>query len=412
MKYYELNNDYKVVLMQPVKGISSAKPSKQINASIDYDSEYLPNVIKRFEIDGLNIDLINKTSPHALYECMIMDGTKDFHTSIFECNENQIKLIAQTAGYMFNAAFEYMNKLNETTYCIASAMNYDPNTSDRPSLMTERRFHIHVMAYPAATINYALKNFTHINDVKDLRRLNRVIDPITMVLLDVLYMYSITICPELRNYLIEPDQSVDVKYGLPIGLKIKLKMNRSNNIELGTSILLKLHNIYLEFYKALYWCVTGNYYNENTNMMWMRPQLLAVSSILDNVSKRFAFITNEQYSALTFILKQMHNLGVKEMMWLKRNYDLTTNLMLLAGPAYSVSVYKNVGTLVDDNSVLSNNIILAFYPKFISDYGGAGMSSFGGINAVRFKRSVGVFDNDEIIRRMDFIKFICQSIHL
>lgn len=111
-------------------------------------------------------------------------------------------------------------------------------------------------------------------------------------------------------------------------------------------------------------------------------------------------IEDHQKDEAMFILRELQNMGTEVF---SQDTKEARSRMLLNGPAYSITITGN--GKVDEPL----KWYLSFYPKYLSDLGGAGMTSFAGINAIRIKRNSGMFAEKILEKRMDFLSEIKES---
>lgn len=396
MKYFHLNRDYKVVCTLPMEGIGQQLEERKGS----YSAEYGPNVIASLECpSGRRFDLINKIFPHSAIEAMIMDSSDDYRHSLFQYSKDDQIILVKRIVDIIRRAERIARDSHNRTFCIVAAMNFDPYTNDRASIMTDKRFHCHVMLHGEDTIQKAVGLTTSVAEVQDIKMLNRLIDPISISLIQPFYQYIMRQNEEMFSRVMKPSENKDVELGLPIGIKIEL----SQIDELAScqmmELLNNLHLLYDSFYQTWFSCIYGMDYQSYDRKDWYRPEMKSPIEALDELL-RCGMIEDHQKDEAMFILRELQNMGTEVF---SQDTKEARSRMLLNGPAYSITITGN--GKVDEPL----KWYLSFYPKYLSDLGGAGMTSFAGINAIRIKRNSGMFAEKILEKRMDFLSEIKES---
>ena len=392
-------NDFSISYNMPAK-----KLYKMEEGEGDYTTRFSNNILYRFYCDEkTEIDFVNKATPHALYETMLIDAGREFKFSAFEYAENVQKEIFNLIYLTFHGAINYQKTEANPDYAIVGTTNYDPFTIDRRTIMTEKRYHFHTICYTRNEYELALSTKSGV-DIIGQSEADRIIDPVTVQIIDMMYKY---ICKRVNTKeLINSSSDFAIKHGLPIGIKLKLSSVDKIKEEATIGIMNKVHRAIIEFYVLIHHCIFGKVFENTYYRPWYRPEPLCNTEIT-RIAKQ-QLLDEDDIRTLLSVADRF-----RYMFRSKRVSDeyyndpyLAIFEVPLAGPAYSLSIFINNGIFASD--LLLQDVIISFYPKFFSDLGGAGMTSFGGINAIKIKRGQGFYTKEEEEKRSVFLKYVLK----
>lgn len=402
MKYYHLDPRISVVQNLKVKGCRIAnrgelREKDAKNELPEFLERYKTRIIEIVKIDDFSFALVDKATSHSLYEGMLIDASDNFSFSLFDYPENVKTSVFRIIASMFSTAEEQMRLMDRDSN-ISFAFNYDPFTYDRPTIMTEKRFHFHVCCYGKKELERVSKEkvFADTKNISIFRQ-HRLLDPISFVFTDCLYeyiSYKYGQC-ELGGFLLKPNQAEDAHLCSPLGLKFYIDNSLAFDSAPIQNLMKIVHASTIELYDIFFNIIIGESFDPSKVKLWRRETMRPQKDIVADLNS-LPFLTSKTLDEAVFTISQIRNLTEKQCLFLQNRPKIARCVMLLAGPAYSFSCTRKKVSSED-------KYICAFSPKFISDYGGAGLTSLGSANVVHIKRGIGWYEDSEVERRKAFI---------
>lgn len=384
---------YKVIDIFPVKGfrIDTNVYGTKINKEADHlFKRYYNNTIEKEKTYGneVKIALVNKMEPHSLYDCMFIDSNRNFKNSIYEYDKNIIEMFWTDILNIEKKLIDIYK--SENIKSIALTYNFDPCTYDRESIMSEKRFHLHIIMRTENDIELAKALVKSENKV-DKFYYDRIVDKAYEFTVGLLY-------DEIKNdskinLPMHIDRKRDIQNNLPLGLKWDFNKNWEAVKDFLVGDLCKIHKLIIKCY--------GDFMSEffiGKSGMWKRPILNKERLLSQNVKYK-ELLSNYSEKQICSFRNIFDDFSI-DYSSLDRKY-LISNYPL-AGPAYSFSLFYDI---------IKERIIMAIHPKVFSDMGGAGVTWFGETNAIRIKRGVGYFTTYESKIRSDFIRHVRDSFY-
>lgn len=396
-------NDIRVVENFYVKGYShkyliNTYANKNKEDKLFYENTYKKSILMRKKYiknkSSLSLDFVDKVTPHSLFELMLIDSSASFESSIFNYNRSiQFEFFSDLNSLMrtilsnkFANNFNYA--LNDS---ICVSYNYDPLTKDRESIMSEKRFHFHIIAHTKEDLRTVSSSAISFSDIEKEIMKMRFVDPLlslsSKIIIDLLKYYK------YDDNLIIFNVMDEVKYNLPLGVKLVFK----KNTEFPYELMNKIHKIIIQKYYELY-----NLIFIDSPTLWSRSKKRDFDYIEKNI-KKINYLSDCTKTDLLERIKIIPEYSEKEYLLFKQNRKLAIQKLYLAGPAYSCTYYYNKTI---DNKLYN---ILNIYYKTYTDLGGAGMTTFGKANAIRIKRNFGEFSESEILTRKSFQKHLLEE---
>ncbi|MCM1285687.1 MAG: hypothetical protein NC213_03510 [Acetobacter sp.] len=397
MKKYD---DLKIIENFYMKGYNKrylentyAKLNKENKAF--YDFAYQNSIIKRktFQIanETLLLDFIDKVTPHSLYELMLIDSSINFKSTIFNYNEliqkkffNELNIIIEKIFYI--RAIENFNYATKNS--ISVTYNYDPYTYDRESIMSEKRFHFHIILHTNEEIKKVNDNITLYKNIDQNIMKIRLVDPTiilsTQIITDILKYYK------LDENLIEFSIEDEINFFLPLG--VKLVFDKKNHYPF--KLMNKIHHIIIEKYYEIY-----NIIFNDKPAIWKRSKKKSMQYISEQINK-LEYLEIKTKKMLIEYTSNIPEYKENDYENFKKDRKKAIQELYLAGPAYSCTYFLN--KTIDGKQYN----ILNIYFKIFTDLGGAGMTSFGNASAIRIKRNFGEFTDREIFLRKSFQNYL------
>ena len=341
------------------------------------------------ETTALHISIVDKVTPHSLYDFMLIDSGINGRYSIYDYEETIIREYWHTAIKIVNCMQEFSQDYFKNRTEINIGYNYDPYTRDRESIMSEKRFHTHFILYTEKDV--ALVNHMQVRTSQiDCGLRDRIIDPYLSLGCQLLY-------DSLRNNgincMMNIDDARDIKQHLPVGIKFVV----DNPEKFLTSDMRFIHQIINETYFEIADAIL-----KKRHGIWFRGKLKNKDEIYDNIEAIRWASSRSKTLLRNYIESRVRR--VLDMEQIREHRKELIYHIPLAGPAYSFSWYVN------HKAIDNKNGIFCIYPKIYSDMGGAGVTWIGNANAVRIKRGSGIFMEEELISRKNFQRYILKKL--
>ncbi|MBI5456580.1 hypothetical protein HY969_02470 [Candidatus Kaiserbacteria bacterium] len=366
-----------------VKGRNDAKDFRHFSRKRDAQDEYedflgmsRPFLLQEVAAkDTEPVFLMDKLTPHSLYEVMIMSASVERKSSILDHD-------AATRRLIFNLMSKFPEYAHSRGLYPYLAFNYDPLTQDRESGQAEKRFHAHLIGRTSDELAEITEHQQPLGKISPMVR-RRLVDETSILGSLIAFDYfketpfrTIEIAPPLQQ-----------KNGPLLEFVLKKGWDDLSTREFEADFC-QIHSGLEKLYELL---VSG--VAEGQSGEWKRPQLrLATDLPLEQSLREMKWLSPESRSAFLHFVKHLKS-SILEKTHLFRNpkyRNITTHVYPLAGLCYSVG-------FCEDNS----HVKMVIKPQIFSDFGGAGLEKLNGI-ITRIRRGVGTFDDKEMAERKKF----------
>jgi len=338
-----------------------------------------PFLLKTID-QGMDISLMDKLSPHALYELMLISTNPKLISCITEHEPKERKKIFQ----LFSIFPQFAKDLHLFPYI---AFSYDPNTLDRESGQCEKRFHAHFIGRTKEELNTIAMGKKQLSELSYLRR-RRLIDE-SSIIASMIFRDFLVNNLDLKSIFLEPEKN----YLVP-SLKFNLihGWNTLNSINFDEDFQ-AIHNGLLSVFADLTFDFTDGKFGH-----WQRPNLDR-ANIKEKLDKYYWLLPESRETLEYFLEKLKPNLLKKVEYFRNPIYrDITTQVYPLNGLCYSTAFFEEDG--------LPKMLIR---PQLFSDLGGAGVEQINGVTT-KIKRNVGVFNDEEMKSRRRFQNLFIEEI--
>ncbi|MFH1971377.1 MAG: hypothetical protein ABIJ05_03285 [Patescibacteria group bacterium] len=372
-----LRNKVKVVYQYPSPRISNWRAeyySKSISYK-DFIEKSKSNVLTEVEFNHLDsFILMNKITPHAVLDVMVIDGSKEEHLFTNNYSENKKRFLFK----LFKGFIKYA-RVNELYPYIA--FNYEPHTKDRDSGQSVNRFHTHLIARDYSELNNALTKAKKVSKLDEITR-RRVVDESTYLFTTL----SFEIMSKFDKFkvlkLVEPFS----KQSPVPGQLFEITDFSLHNNKLFDEIEM-INGIYNEIFEEIH----SRFFNGQTGV-WKRPSKISedkIYTIVNEISKEYGF-TKKAQSFLRQFYNSFYKFDQKDIDLLKSNRKLSTYMIPLSGPCVNYAIYTK-----------NDKYYLYVRPQLFSDLGGAGLQIYNN-TLFKIKRNFYPISQKELNERSKF----------
>jgi hypothetical protein len=360
----------------------------------------------------LALALIDKASPHALFDLMLTDVAPARSGQRPAADPGAVaevtgRLLWQSAAhfsrFIAEPAVQREFGLGPDTGVTHLALNCDPNTFDRESVQALKRFHLHLIHWHRPELA-PLQHPESYGEQTDALLARQCLDPLTFVGTELLYAALSDSALELAGAeLIAPDPAAACAGHLPLGALLRLESWERLTDPMFERLVRRLHQQIAHTARALMRAVTGH---DEPAPAWRRHRLLAPQQIADNLD---ALDLGAQARARVLgLTDSLRDLDAESAERLKLGSALARqHCMTLNQPCYSLGLtaFPVAGQrpqAAQQAGPSQTRPILSIQLKLFSGIGGAGLLSLPGIASVRVVRGHGRFSADAWHRRACF----------
>jgi hypothetical protein len=343
--------------------------------------------------------LMDKPSPHGLFEIMILQAGAKEKPAIDDLSDEKLDLflgLAQQFDRFVNSK-ESINHFGIEGSLPRASFNYDPWTLDRPGIQPITRLHLHLYLIAQNTLQFIREHRQAYGAIPSVYTRRRLVDPLSFLGTSLVYdLHQHRIRLPNDSVLLQPDDSLTVKEGLPLGLNIYFPKGWYSLTEPSFRVYLRqLHKSLLEAADEVFIAFTGK---PAVAPIGTRHELLNRHAIIEHLDR-------------VRWLSEKSRLGLKEMAsWLR---PASTRLLqasvqrerwaihhiILNGLAYTVSFMTDKPIQLGANpSAAWLNISV----RLFTDVGGAGVFGCAGASSLFLDRGKDTFTDQQMILRWTF----------
>jgi len=321
-----------------------------------------------------NFMLMNKVTPHAVLDTMIIDGSKTEHlfTNKYSTNKKAF-LIRLFEGFLkmakFNRLYPYI------------AFNFEPYTKDRDSGQSVNRFHVHFIARKYSELNNVVKKSKKITDFDEIAK-RRLTDESTFLFTTLAYEIAkrskkfniLKLVKPFTKHSPIPGQIFEVRDRNLLTIKFLDEIESINEIYI---------EIFEKIHKTFFYGKTG---------FWKRPVKISkgkLNMMLNGIVAKYQF-TPKTGSFLRQFYNLIYKLSQKDINLLKSNRRMSTFMIPMSGPCVNYAIFTK-----------ANKICLYVRSQLFSDLGGAGLQIYKN-TLFKIKRNYYTISQKELKERQIF----------
>jgi hypothetical protein len=362
--------------------------------------------IQEIACDGDRLALIDKVSPHSLFDLMLSEISDPPKATPDAVDPATGRVLWRTGldFVRFVSDPEVMRRFDLADGELHLALNCDPNTADRESVQAAKQFHLHLLYWPGRTLE-VLEGAGRFGAVEDLRLRRQGIDPLAFLgahlLYDTLAGFDLGI-PGAR--LDMPDDRLTIRGDRPLGCLIELPGWALLADPAFEDLIRRLHLRLDRLASDLLALFTGH---RRPPAPWERHTLRPQAEILRDLA---AFPLSATVRAglehLALLLRDLPTAAAGRLDG--ADSPRRTHLMTLNQPCYALNLHAPDRNRADAPLRDAPVVHLIIQPKLFSGIGGAGLLGLGGVPSVRILRGEGRFSIESWHRRTDFQRSFAQ----
>jgi hypothetical protein len=366
----------------------------------DPRQRFARRTIQEILCDGDRLALIDKASPHSLFDLMvseISDPAKATPDAV-EATTGRVLWRTGLAFVRFVSDADVMRRFDLDGGELHLALNCDPNTHDRESVQAAKQFHLHLLYWPGAALK-PLERAGRLGALADARLRRQAIDPLAFLGARLIYesLDGVDLgIPGARLAL--PDDRSTIRGERPLGCLIELPGWQVLADPAFEGLIRRLH-LRLEALAAdLLEVFTGQ---RSAPSPWHRHALRPTPQIASTLAGLpFSAAVRAGLGSLSRELRDLPASTARRLV--RTDPARRMDLMTLNQPSYAVNLHApeaNVpGATLQDAGILH----LSIQPKLFSGIGGAGLLGLGGVPSVRILRGEGRASIESWYRRSRF----------
>jgi hypothetical protein len=324
---------------------------------------------------------------------MVLAADEVPKSSVVDLSARTIQVL-QMLGYWFLEFIgdaEIIRRFHLDNGCFHFCFNYDRDTIDRESGMTEKRFHLHLNYWSGEEVDQSSP--VCFGTLSSLAWRRRLLDPIAF--LGASIAYDLLGGQVVGVPLLPLDHDRDLQLGLPAGIKIRFD---NWSILTGwrlTDIIRTLHIQFYEGWRRISRALTGT---DTPPGAWYRHRLLPLAEIIQNIHM-IPGLSEMSQAGLVVLANTLRDIPQRLMEFLKQRQWLRVRHLSMGGLNYSLGLYSQARNRVGEPLINSGPVYLVVQFKLFADIGGAGISYMGDVPVVRISRGEGFFFTAEDIQR-------------
>jgi hypothetical protein len=337
--------------------------------------------------DGDRLALIDKASPHSLFDLMVSEISDPPKATPCAVEPITGRVLWRTglAFVRFVSDPDVMRRFDLADGELHLALNCDPNTHDRESVQAAKQFHLHLLYWSGGALK-PLESAGRFGAAADVRLRRQAIDPLAFLGAHLIHTslagFDLGI-PGAR--LAMPDDRLTIRGARPLGCLIELPGWQVLGDPAFEDLIRRLH-LRLESVAAdLLEVFTGH---RRAPSPWHRHALRPRAEIARGLAA--LPVSAPIRAGLHELSLALRDLPASTALHLKRiDPARRMDLMTLNQPCYALNLHaperNRPGATLEDAGVVH----LTVQPKLFSGSGGAGLLGLGGIPSVRILRGEG-----------------------
>ena len=353
----------------------------------DPGRRYARRTIQEIACAGDRLALIDKVSPHSLYDLMVSEISDPSRATPAAVDPLTGRVLWRTghAFVRFVSDPDVMRRFDLADGELHLALNCDPNTRDRESVQAAKQFHLHLLYWPGDALK-PLEKAARFGAVRETRLRRQAVDPLTFLgahLIDESLAGFDLQLPGARR--LQPEDRLAIRGERPFGCLIELPGWKVLDDVAFEDLVRRLH-LHLETLAAqLLEVFTGQ---RRPPLPWHRHPLRASAEIARGLAALPLSVGTR--AGLRALSGALRDLSASTTRRLERADPMRRmDLMTLNQPCYALSLHgpdrNRPGATLEDAGV----VYLAIQPKLFSGIGGAGLLGLGGVPSVRILRGEG-----------------------
>jgi hypothetical protein len=353
--------------------------------------------------DG-RITLIDKASPHALFDLMVADVSPTPPGQAEQAAPSGViapagRLIWQTAASFqrFVEDGEVRRRFGLARGAMNLALNCDPYTQDRESVQALKRFHIHLIYWRESELSQLGRASTLAAET-DPYTLRQCLDPVSFIAPPLLRtcLPNTELEPFKARWL-SPDDGAVCHGRRPLGALLQLD-NWDQLQQPAFEQLVRIIDTRIgQLSRNLLRCLTGA---EHPPGKWRRHRLRPLAEIQTMLAASDLDPGNQD--ALLRLASVLRDLPKPVLERLRRgSRRQRTHSMTLNQPSYSLSLGSQAAADGHPDALEHRHPVLKIQLKLFSGIGGAGLISLPGLPSVRVIRGHGRFSSADWRRRSE-----------
>lgn len=352
---------------------------------------------------GDRLALIDKASPHALFDLMLTEVSPPTRGRAAKSSPSSVapvtgRVLWQTAANFrrFIAEPAVRRAFELDNGWLQLALNCDP-TADRESVQALKQFHLHLIYWRAPELQQ-LQKVECFKDQRDPYLARQCLDPISflapMLVEDCLA--DLDLGPSGATWL-PADAAATCTGKRPLGSLLLLPSWDQLAAPAFERLISGLNQRLNETASTLLQALTGA---EQPPAPWHRHALLPSDQIAANLQQ--LGLRPGVGADLLVLAQRLHDLSAAVAGYLRhRSAARRMHCMTLNQPCYSLSL-SPMDAQGRSTAAAEGPLLLAIQLKLFSGIGGAGLVSLPGIPSVRVVRGQGQFSEADWLRRADF----------
>ena len=353
----------------------------------DPERRFARRTIGEILCDGDRLALIDKASPHSLFDLMVSEISDPPKATPCAVEPVTGRVLWRTglAFVRFVSDPDVIHRFDLDDGELHLALNCDPNTHDRESVQAAKQFHLHLLYWSGEALK-PLERAGRFGAVADVRLRRQAIDPLAFLGAHLIHgslaEFDLGI-PGAR--LAMPDERLTIRGDRPLGCLIELPGWQVLGDPAFEDLIRRLHRR-LELLAAdLLEVFTGQ---RRAPSPWHRHALRPHADIARGLGA--LPVSARIRAGLCELSLALRDLPVSTARRLERSdARRRMDVMTLNQPCYALNLHaperNHLGAVLNDAALVH----LTIQPKLFSGIGGAGLLGLGGVPAVRILRGEG-----------------------
>ncbi len=366
----------------------------------DPATRYRRRLIQAIEASGARFGLIDKASPHALYDLMVSALHQPPQPAPTGSSALGGQLLWRSAAsfVQFVSRSDVMRGFDLDGGRLHIALNCDPGTQDRESCQANKQLHIHLLYWRREELA-ALSGAGTLGEIEDLRLRRQSLDPLAFVgahlIRDALGDLPLGI--HGAELLPVDDQAV-IEGRQPLGCLLRLPGWGVLDDPAFEALVRHIHQRLEQAGAQVLAAFTGE---TAPPPPWRRHSLLPRPQIRENL-RRLSW-SEPSRAGLAHLAERLRDLrpaladrfrrGAPG----RRKHHMSLNL-----PCYSLNLYAPFSNTRGRTVRDAETLYLILQTKLFSAIGGAGLVGLGRVPSVRILRGIGSFEPESWHRRARF----------